>query len=523
MNSRCQIPEHIPAKDDGFNPTHGGNLRAAQAYFADYSGEWLDLSTGINALPYLLGDIPLSCLADLPYQSALFEQAVYAYYLGARRSNLTSSAQPSTPSSTSRASTIASSSASSSSSIIPATLAVGDEVKDKPQLAATARCLNDSQTQSFAGDSEVQNKQQSADAARCLNDSQAQSFASECEIQNEQQLSAEENGLSNGLSHSQTHIPTHIQTHIQEQRSATQFVAANGSQPLINCISQLLPNYPVLVPQMGYQEHEIAFKRAKHHLLHYPSLDLNEQNAAIEQYLQRFTVDSAAFPASDLKGQAGIRGKSLLNLLIINPNNPTGLMVDITRLNNWATRIAGWLIVDEAFIDLTPEHSLLTIPLANNVLVMRSFGKFFGLAGLRLSFLFANQRLLSRIARHIDIWQVNGVAQFAAQQALPDIDWQQRSRELLLINMQRQSELLAHFFRQYAIQSPQAVTALFICYRLSRLRALHIMQGLAQRGILLRLIAIDDQSSLLRFGIVASEQQFFKLQSALQQLISENA
>ena len=88
------------------------------------------------------------------------------------------------------------------------------------------------------------------------------------------------------------------------------------------------------------------------------------------------------------------------SLVLVNPNNPDGRAVDPGRLTAWARDAAEadhWLIVDEAFADVRPDISLVPVlPLAN-VIVLRSFGKFHGLAGLRLGFALAAPRMVRRL------------------------------------------------------------------------------------------------------------------------------
>src|SRR5690606_1170921 len=71
-------------------------------------------------------------------------------------------------------------------------------------------------------------------------------------------------------------------------------------------------------------------------------------------------------------------------LLLVNPNNPTGQRLEPQRLLDWHAQLAergGWLVVDEAFIDCAPAFSLATACPRPGLIVLRSFGKFFGMAG----------------------------------------------------------------------------------------------------------------------------------------------
>src|SRR5690606_32701627 len=110
-------------------------------------------------------------------------------------------------------------------------------------------------------------------------------------------------------------------------------------------------------------------------------------------------------------------------LLVVNPNNPSGRLIERERLLDWHARLAergGWLLVDEAFMDCTPEHSLAVDSQKPGLIVLRSFGKFFGLAGLRLGFALAEPALLERLAEQLGPWAVSGPARAVATALLAD-------------------------------------------------------------------------------------------------------
>lgn len=90
--------------------------------------------------------------------------------------------------------------------------------------------------------------------------------------------------------------------------------------------------------------------------------------------------------------------------MVVNPNNPTGLSLTPERLLDWHARLAqrgGWLVVDEAFMDNTPQLSLAAQADQVGLIVLRSFGKFFGLAGVRLGFVLAERKLLKLLAEQV--------------------------------------------------------------------------------------------------------------------------
>ncbi len=132
-------------------------------------------------------------------------------------------------------------------------------------------------------------------------------------------------------------------------------------------------------------------------------------------------------------------------LVVVNPNNPTGLSLSPQRLLDWHARLAqrgGWLVVDEAFIDVTPDLSLASHADQVGLIVLRSFGKFFGLAGVRLGFVLAERKLLKLLAEQVGPWAVSGPTRVLGQVCLRDTDGHARQRSRCIAAGQRLFELL---------------------------------------------------------------------------------
>lgn len=180
-------------------------------------------------------------------------------------------------------------------------------------------------------------------------------------------------------------------------------VAAPGSQILIQTLPFLRAPGHVQVLAPTYGEHAPAWERAGHQV---------EQVAGLP---------SPDGPLPDV-------------VLLVNPNNPDGRIVPPATLLALADALAargGWLVVDEAFCDLMPALSLAPRIGRLGLLVLRSFGKFYGLAGLRLGFLLGPENLVADMADRLGPWRVAGPALLVASQALADIDWQAASRARL--------------------------------------------------------------------------------------------
>lgn len=125
--------------------------------------------------------------------------------------------------------------------------------------------------------------------------------------------------------------------------------------------------------------------------------------------------------------------------VVVNPNNPDGTVTAPDRL----TRLAGevdLLIVDESFADPMPQHSVAG-QAGGNLLVLRSFGKFYGLAGLRLGFVLGDPDMLARLSAMAGPWPVSGAAVEIGCRALADDDWKAGTTRRLAEDADRLDDL----------------------------------------------------------------------------------
>ncbi|WP_234082571.1 threonine-phosphate decarboxylase CobD [Azonexus sp. R2A61] len=253
-----------------------------------------------------------------------------------------------------------------------------------------------------------------------------------------------------------------------------------GSQAALHCLPSLLPRAAVACIAPLYAEHPQAWQQAGHKV----------------RFLQNATLPRALTATTPY-------------VLLCNPNNPTAdrhpreLAVDAAAQ---LKKRGGWLIVDEAFIDPTPEDSLT--PLAGtadapNLIVLRSLGKFFGLAGARVGFLFGAADLRQRLAEALGPWSVSGPARAAARLALADRTWQAAARQRLSADSERLRTTLARLGEVKA-------TPLFATLNSPHASGLH--EHLARQGILTRRF---DQQPLLRFGLPGDAAGWQRLDGAL--------
>lgn len=197
-------------------------------------------------------------------------------------------------------------------------------------------------------------------------------------------------------------------------------------------------------------------------------------------------------------------------LLLANPNNPDGDAIDSADLRVLAERQAaagGWLVVDEAFGDVAPGMSLAPLVSAEaRLIVLRSFGKFFGLAGVRLGFVIAPAAILKRLRAVLGDWPVSAQAIGWGAAAYADGAWIERTRATLA---QRAAQL-------DAVLGRHGLVARGAC-PLFRLvvdpEAAALFERLASTGILTRPFA--DQADWLRFGLPGDDDAFDRLERAL--------
>jgi len=257
-------------------------------------------------------------------------------------------------------------------------------------------------------------------------------------------------------------------------------IPTSGSQAALQTLPKLRPLSKVAMLNPMYQEHAHAWQRCGHQVMRFS--DLND---------------------ADLISNADV-------VLVCNPNNPTGKQFapqDLLQLHASLAKRGGWLIVDEAFMDATPEHSIAQHAHLEGLFVLRSLGKFFGLAGARVGFLLAAPAQLQQIKEELGPWTIAGASRYIAMQALQDFAWQKNTRLTLVNNSQRLASLLT----QYGLK-PTAGTALF--QYIATDAAHHLHDKLARQGVWVRKFI---EQPALRFGL-PDDNRWQQLEQALQNL-----
>ncbi|MEP7246383.1 MAG: threonine-phosphate decarboxylase CobD, partial [Gammaproteobacteria bacterium] len=257
---------------------------------------------------------------------------------------------------------------------------------------------------------------------------------------------------------------------------ARRVVATPGSDLALRMLGRRFADRKVAVVRPGYSGHMLAWE----------------------------TTPVTAIAADDL--EAAARHHDVI--LLANPNNPDGRVIGRQRLLDIAAVLAsrsGVLVVDEAFADASPANSLSNTH-ANGLILFRSFGKFFGLAGVRLGFVIAAEDEARAFRQALGDWPVSGPAVSIGTAAYRDLAWQEMQRQRLLATAARLDNLL--------IGGGLAISGGTVLFRLVRCSdADAVFRHLAGHSILTR--PFNSDPGLLRVGLPGDEAHWPRLAAAL--------
>ncbi len=260
-------------------------------------------------------------------------------------------------------------------------------------------------------------------------------------------------------------------------RPSTAIVAAPGTQALIQWLPHIIPARRVGILGFTYAEHERCWRAAGADVVTVAALS-----------------DLAACDVG----------------VVVNPNNPDGRIyspADLAATANALVRRGGLLIVDEAFIDVMPPGTSLIPHLPNaGALVLRSFGKAYGLAGVRLGFAAASPEVGKLLRQAIGPWAVSGPAIEIGHRALTDAAWLSETVRRLRQEAERLDQLLASSGFDIIGGTP--------LFRLAQHReAAAWFDRLCRAGILTR--PFRARPNWLRFGIPHAPDAWARLAEAL--------
>ena len=249
-------------------------------------------------------------------------------------------------------------------------------------------------------------------------------------------------------------------------RDPATIVAAPGTQALIQLLPRLVPRSTVAIVGPTYEEHEACWSRHGHEVRVVPSLE----NADV--------------------------------VIAVNPNNPTGRLFPPTDL----AAVKGMLVVDESFIDFLPREMSLAGDLPPRAVVLRSFGKSYGLAGVRLGFAIASPDIAAQLRAELGPWAVSGPALEIGRVALNDGAWLRTARDRVVADSAR----LDDFLREAGFE----ILGGTVLFRLARHAAAStFVHRLAREGIHVRPFGYAPDR--IRFGLPADDEAFWRLAKAL--------
>jgi len=189
-------------------------------------------------------------------------------------------------------------------------------------------------------------------------------------------------------------------------------LVGNGSTEIIHSLPRALPIDSALIPVPSYSDYVNAVERVGKVV---EKIFLKEEEA--------FQLDLSLFDKKISAGQLVFIGQ---------PNNPTGLLVDPVALRALVLKHPStFFVIDEAFFDFVEEAESLIGDRPSNVIVLRSFTKFYAIPGLRLGFAIAEPDVIQKIRRILPLWSVNGLAQAVGEHAVRDQDYAIRTKALV--------------------------------------------------------------------------------------------
>ncbi len=299
----------------------------------------------------------------------------------------------------------------------------------------------------------------------------------------------------NPVAYPMTTVPLESWTRLPQKSDETALIAAAGaylgidpknilptpgSQILISQLPYAVRKTCVQVMSPTYGEHSPSWKQAGHQVL-----------------TTRF--DEPLFDEAQV-------------CIITNPNNPDGHITSRKTIVACATALAargGMLVVDEAFADVTPSVSVADLVDQYPIVVLRSFGKFFGLAGARLGFLVAAEAMIASMQHRLGPWAVPGPALNIAAKAYRDEPWIKKTRIDLADGMSRLCRVMKQAGCDHVGGTP--LFALFHHADMVRLNRQLLLAGIYARSF-------EAHPNWLRMGLPATENCWQQLETTLETL-----
>jgi histidinol-phosphate aminotransferase len=189
---------------------------------------------------------------------------------------------------------------------------------------------------------------------------------------------------------------------------------------------------------------------------------------------------------------------------LCNPNAPSGTLAGLQQVEQLARRVAGILVVDEAYVDFAGSEGASSLPLIRrlpNLVVLRSFSKSFSLAGMRIGLGFAPEEIISGMMKVKDSYNVNRLSMVAATAALQDIPWMARNVRRIQSSRKKLTSALERL--GYHVYPSHAN---FILARMKGVNLKGVYEALKRNNILVRYFEAPGLEDCLRISVGAPQE-----------------
>jgi histidinol-phosphate aminotransferase len=212
---------------------------------------------------------------------------------------------------------------------------------------------------------------------------------------------------------------------------------------------------------------------------------------------------------------AKLAGTGAALTIVCNPNAPSGSFVDVEELASLADELKGMLLIDEAYVDFAEDNCSRLVKDLDNVIVLRSMSKAYGLAGLRFGYAIARADLIAGLLKVKDSYNVDSVAVAAATAAIKDCEYfEQNTRKV-----KQQRKRLTGQLRTLGFTVPDS-QANFVLAESNEHNSGQIYDKLVQRNVYVRYFDLPGLKNKLRITVGTAEQND-KLLGALKEILSQ--
>ncbi|MDH4238049.1 MAG: histidinol-phosphate transaminase [Phycisphaerae bacterium] len=218
-------------------------------------------------------------------------------------------------------------------------------------------------------------------------------------------------------------------------------------------------------------------------------------------------------PEFNLPPKLAVAGAALT--IVCNPNAPSATFIPVSKLASLADELNGVLLIDEAYIDFAEDNCLSLVADFDNVIILRSMSKGYGLAGLRFGYAVAPPDLAAGLMKVKDSYNVNAIAIALATAAIKDQRYFRKNVETI----KKQRKRLTEQLRALNFKVPESCTN-FLLAKSKQGKAGEIYDKLVQRNIYVRYFDLPALSDKLRITVGTGEQNE-KLVSALKEILSD--